>query len=267
MTLEVVGVYALVAGAAFVAAAVNSIAGGGTFLTFPMLTGPARLTDKIANMTSTVGLVPGSAAGVLAAMADFRRLPFGLVISYGVISTVGGVAGSILLRHTRDVTFSLVVPWLLLFATVLFGFSKMIARWAGAKHGQRSPGWTLAFGLIQFFIAIYGGYFGAGIGVLMLAGLSFTGLENIHQMNAMKVLLATIINTVASIVFVVGSFGASPENAIHWPIAGVMVVASIAGGFLGMGVARRIPPALLRAIVLIVGLSLSAIYFYRAYGA
>src|SRR5438094_1219832 len=115
--------YLLIAIAAFVAGAVNSIAGGGTFISFPTLTGVAGLTEKIANMTSTIGLWPGSAAGVLAAGPEFRRLPRPMVVAYGFISLIGGTIGSLLLLRTNDRTFQLVIPSLLAFATVAFGFS------------------------------------------------------------------------------------------------------------------------------------------------
>jgi uncharacterized membrane protein YfcA len=243
---------------AFVAAAMNSIAGGGTFLTFPSLVGFGRLTEKMANMTSTVGLWPGSAASVFAAKEDFKKLPPGMVILYSAISLVGGTIGSLLLLHTTDAKFDLVVPWLLAFATIVFAFSKPIARWAGRQHGNRSLKWTLFVGCIQLFVATYGGYFGAGIGVLMLAGLSFAGLDDIHQMNAMKVLLATLINGVAACIFL--------YRGINWPIAGAMILASIVGGFLGMVVARRVKTSQLRLVILTIGIVLTCYYFVRAYG-
>src|SRR3954471_19931498 len=222
--------------AAFVAGAINSIAGGGTFLSFPVLTGVAALSEKVANMTSTIGLWPGSAASVFAAKADFRRIPRGMLLAYGGISLAGGTLGAVLLLTTPVQTFKLVIPWLLAFATAVFAFSKPIARWAGRQHGHRTAGWTIFVGFVQLLVAIYGGYFGAGIGVLMLAGLSFAGLDDIHQMNALKVLLATLINGVAAIIFLVGSIGeaATSDSRIDWPIAGAMAAASIVGGFLGM---------------------------------
>ena len=256
----------IIAIAAFVAGAVNSIAGGGTFISFPALTGAAGLSEKIANMTSTIGLWPGSAAGVVAAGPEFKRLPRGIVIAYGVISLIGGVIGSVLLLKTNDRTFRLVIPWLLAFATIVFGFSKPIARWAGHQHGKRTPGWTLFVMVMQFAVAVYGGYFGAGIGVLMLAGLSFAGLDDIHQMNALKVLLATVINGSAVVVFMVAARGSSPADALNWPLALAMVPASIIGGFFGMRVARAIRQEQLRAVVLVVGIVLTGVYFYRAYG-
>src|SRR6185503_6937172 len=151
-----------------------------------------HLSEKLANITSTLGLWPGSAASVVAARKEFKRLPHGMVIGYSAICVVGGALGSLLLLYTSTNAFKLVIPWLLAFATGVFAASKPIARWAGRHHGSgHSTGWTIFIGFVQFAVALYGGYFGAGIGVLTLAGLAFTGLEDIHQMNAMKVLLAT----------------------------------------------------------------------------
>ena len=251
---------------AALAGAINSVAGGGTFLTFPALTGLARLTEKAANMTSTVGLWPGSAASIAAARAEFRAIPRSMLLAFGVMSLLGGAAGSLLLIFTSDQTFRLAIPWLLLFATVIFAFSKPIARWAGRKHGERSRKWTLLVAAVQLVVAIYGGYFGAGIGVLMLAGLSFAGLDSIHQMNALKVLLATLINGVAVIIFIIASaMSASASDRIHWPLAAGMVIASIAGGFTGMHFSRKVPQNTLRLLILIIGSLLTAAYFYKVY--
>lgn len=248
----------LIALAAFVASAINSIAGGGTFLTFPALTGVAGLSEKVANMTSTIGLWPGSASGVYAARPEFRRVPRGMLVGYGIISLVGGTVGAVLLLKTSAQTFRLVIPWLLAFATVVFAFSKPIARWAGRKHGDRSLKWTLFVGAIQLAVAVYGGYFGAGIGVLMMAGLSFAGLDDVHQMNALKVLLATFINGISVVIFLFGP--------VNWPLAGVMAGVSVIGGFLGMAAARRIKPDQLRLAILGIGVILTTVYFVKAYG-
>ena len=221
----------IVALTAFIAGVVNAIAGGGTFLTFPALT-YFGLTQQVANVTSTIGLWPGSAASVAAAIKDFARIPRGQMITYSIISLLGGTAGALILINTSNKSFEHVIPWLLGFATVIFAFSKPIARWAGRQHGHRTIGWTLFVGFVQIFIAVYGGYFGAGIGVLMLAGLSFAGLDDIHQMNALKVLLSTLINGVAAIVFLF-------SHLVDWRIAGIMAAASILGGFFGMAVARK----------------------------
>lgn len=248
----------LVALTAFVASIINSVAGGGTFLTFPVLTGIAGLNQRVANMSSTIGLWPGSASSIAAARADLVRIPRGMMILFSIISLLGGGAGALLLRTTSEHSFELVIPWLLAFATAIFAFSKPIARWAGRGHGHRTVGWTALVACVQIFVAIYGGYFGAGIGVLMLAGLSFAGLDDIHQMNALKVLLATLINLVAAIIFLF-------SHEISWRYAGPMAAASIVGGFLGMSVARRIKPDRLRAVILMIGVALTGVYFAKNY--
>jgi uncharacterized membrane protein YfcA len=257
----------LITAVAFVAAAVNSIAGGGTFLTFPALVGVGGLSDKVANMTSTLGLWPGSAASIYAARKDIACVPRRMAVAYSLISLVGGTAGAVLLRYyTSTQTFRLVIPWLLAFATAVFAFSKPIARWAGRQHGHRTLGWTVFVGFVQLVVAVYGGYFGAGIGVLMLAGLSFAGLDDIHQMNGLKVLLATIINGVAAVIFLVGSLGAAAgADRVDWPIALSMALAGVVGGFLGMVAARRIKQEQLRAVILTIGVLLTAVYFVKNY--
>jgi uncharacterized membrane protein YfcA len=255
---------ALLAVASFVAASINAIAGGGTFITFPTLTGGLGLNDKVANMTSTIGLWPGSLSSIYPALSEFKRLPKGMLLLYSALSLAGGYAGAILLKTTSVHSFQLVVPWLLLLATVIFAFSKPIARWAGRGHGRehRSPGWTLLVGVIQLAVAVYGGYFGAGIGVLMLAGLSFVGLDNINQMNALKVFLATLINGVASVVFL---FSRQADARVDWKMAGIMAAVSVVGGFFGMAAARKLKQEYLRAVILLVGAGLTGFYFWKNY--
>jgi len=246
--------------AAFAAGLINAVAGGGTFLMFPSLTNFAGLDQKVANMTSTDGLWPGSAASVVAAWKDFARIPRGMLAAFSLISLVGGILGSLLLMAGSKKSFELAIPWLLAFATIIFGFSKPISRWAGRQHGHRTLGWTIIVGCIQFVIAIYGGYFGAGIGVLMLAGLAFAGLDDIHQMNALKVLLATIINGVAAVLFFF-------SRQVDWRYVLPMAIASTLGGFLGMVVARRIKQNQLRAVILLIGIVLTFYYFGKNYRA
>ena len=249
---------AIIVAVAFLAGMTNAIAGGGTFFTFPALTGIGKLSEQAANVTSTIGLWPGGAASVVGARTEFKRLPRGMTIAFTAISLIGGIAGAILLLKTPQRAFSLLVPWLLAFATVIFGFSKPIARWAGRHHGHRTIGWTIVVAAVQLIVAIYGGYFGAGIGILMLAGLSFAGLDDIHQMNAMKVLLQTVINGIASVIFLF-----SPM--VRWDLAMSMAVASAVGGFTGIAVARRMPQNVLRAVILSVGVVVTALYFAKNY--
>jgi uncharacterized membrane protein YfcA len=242
----------------FIAAMVNAVAGGGTFLTFPTLTGIAQLTEKAANMTSTIGIWPGAAASVVAAKQELRRLPRAMTIAFVLISLVGGVIGAVLLQKTSQHAFKLLVPWLLAFATVVFAFSRRIARWAGRAHGGHSAGWIIFVAWVQLLVAVYGGYFGAGIGILMLAGLSFAGLDDIHQMNGLKVLLQTVINGVASVIFLF-----SPD--VKWSLALPMAAVAIVGGFFGITLARRIPQTPLRMTILLIGIALTAAYFVKTY--
>ena len=166
----------LVLAAAFVAAAINSIAGGGTFLSFPTLTGVARLSEKVANMTSTIGLWPGSASSDRSGAEGVRRIRAGMLIGYGIISLIGGATGRCCsLQDEPARPSSCVIPWLLAFATVVFAFSKPIARWAGRQHGDRSLKWTLFVGGDAARRRDLRRLFGAGIGVLMLAGLRSRG--------------------------------------------------------------------------------------------
>jgi uncharacterized membrane protein YfcA len=250
--------YLIIPLVSFLAGFINAIAGGGTFFTFPALTGLGRLTEQAANVTSTIGIWPGAAASVYAARAEFKRLPRGMTIAFFVISLLGGTIGAVLLLVTPARTFSLLVPWLMAVATIIFGFSKPIARWAGRQHGHRTMGWTIVVAGVQLLIAIYGGYFGAGIGILMLAGLAFAGLDDIHQMNALKVLLQTSINAVASAIFLF-----SPM--LEWRFALPMAVMSAVGGFLGIAVARKMPQNTLRAVILVVGVAVTVLYFVKNY--
>lgn len=250
--------YLIIPAVSFLAGFINAIAGGGTFFTFPALTGLGKITEQAANVTSTIGIWPGAAASAYAARSDFKRLPRAMTIGFSIISVIGGVIGAILLLKTSARTFSLLIPWLLAFATVIFAFSKPIARWAGRQHGHRTIGWTIVVALIQLIVAIYGGYFGAGIGILMLASLAFAGLDDIHQMNAMKVLLQTSINAVACAIFVFSPL-------VDWRFAAPMAVASAIGGFVGISVARKMPQQTLRAVILVVGVLVTTLYFVKNY--
>ena len=243
---------------AFLAGAVNAVAGGGTFLAFPALTGIGQISEKLANIACTIGLWPGAAASVAAVRKELRRLPKSLVLAYVPVCLVGGAVGSLLLLHTRERTFHLAIPWLLLFATIVFAMGQRVARWAGREPGHRPTlRWTLLVGSIQFFVAVYGGYFGAGIGVLTLAGLSLVGLESLHQTNVLKVVLSTSMNLTAAIVFLFGD--------VPWRFAGPMAGASIVGGFVGMHAAQKLPPKVLRAVILAIAILLPAAYFWKVY--
>jgi uncharacterized membrane protein YfcA len=218
--------------AAFIAGAINSVAGGGTLLTFPALVW-IGLPSVVANATSTVAIWPGSLGGMVGYREDMRSLPSR---SYLLIipSTIGGIMGAVLLAITPTDVFDRLVPLLILFATVLFMLQEPVQRLirTPGKAHARSTSWLVGSLVFQFFVAVYGGYFGAGIGILMLAAFGILGYTDIHQMNGLKTLLAVFINGVAALYFMW-------KGLVVWPAAIIMMVASIVGGVWGAGFARR----------------------------
>lgn len=245
---------AMLSGSAFLAGGVNSVAGGGTLLTFPaleMLIGPAA-----ANATSTIALLPGSlagSAGYRRELAASRRIAVVMLAP----SLAGGLLGAWLVTESPR-AFARLVPWLILTAAILFLVQPLVARYLRRRRSEHTPG-TLGRGglmLVQFVIALYGGYFGAGIGILMLATLGFLGLSNIHRMNAVKTLLAAVINAAAAVMFVT-------SDLVHWRYAGLMAVAAIAGGYLGARLARRTPAAVVRGLIVLIGFGLALYYFLK----
>jgi uncharacterized membrane protein YfcA len=252
--------YLLLCLSAFGAGVINSIAGGGTLLTFPALVwglhGYSGSPDQIANQTSTVALVPGSVAGAWGYRRELEGAGHWLLLLLGP-SLVGGAVGSLLLTRFPE-AFVVVVPWLLLIAALLFLVQPNITRWLPVKGESTLPApWLcVAVGAFQFVVAVYGGYFGAGIGILMLSALGLMGLSDIHRMNAVKTVLAAVINGVSIIVFVI-------DGRIVWKFALPMAAASIAGGYTGARVGLRLPKLLVRWTVILLGLGLSAYYFWK----
>jgi uncharacterized membrane protein YfcA len=246
--------YALLCLSAFAAGAVNAVAGGGTLLTFPVLLSVVRPT--VANATSTVALMPGSAAGAW----GYRRELAGTgpwLWLLGGPSLLGGAVGSLLLWYLPEKVFDYLIPWLLLTASLLFLFQPALGRLVHeGQTGLPPPPVRLAVAAFQFLVGVYGGYFGAGIGILMLTSLAFTGLGDIHRMNAVKTVLAAAINGVAVAVFVAGGI-------VDYGYGLGMAVAGVLGGYAGARLGRRLPRAAVRAFVVAVGLALSAYYFAR----
>ena len=240
----------LVFAAAFVAGAINSVAGGGTLVSVPTLVwlGVPAIT---ANATSTVGLWPGSLGSVWGyrreLMTADRRL-FALVVP----SFTGGLLGAILLELTPSAVFDRILPFLILFATVLFMAQEPLQRRFNltALHEARSHwlSWTMIF---QFLVGVYGGYFGAGIGILMLAALSLMGHTDIHQMNGVKNLLAVCVNGIAAV------YLAFFSDLVVWQDSLTMAAGANAGGILGAGVARRLGRTAVRRIVITIGLAMT----------
>lgn len=246
-------------GAAAAAGGVNAVAGGGTLITFPtlLLLGTPAV---IANATNTLAIVVGTSGGV----AGYRRqlgAVRGWLVWFVPASLLGGIVGAVLLTFSREKVFSHLVPFLLLFATVIFVAQGAFRRLAGAPGNpgarpHRRRLWAAA--VFQFFVAVYGGYFGAGIGILMLASLGFIGLTDIHEMNALKTVLGSMIKLVAAIYFIA-------SGLIAWPEAGVMIVGAVTGYYLAAKYAQRIPQRTVRQIIAAVGFVITAVIFYREF--
>ncbi|HXG95128.1 MAG TPA: sulfite exporter TauE/SafE family protein [Blastocatellia bacterium] len=263
----------VISAAAFGGGMMNSVAGGGTLLTFPALIWMG-IDPKVANVTSTVALWPGS----LGAMFGFRRELAGSrrwMIVLGPASVLGGLVGAILLLQTPSRTFAAIVPYLILFATLLFAAGEPLTRMLRRKriessqHGPIQSGdaeqiaapdstsWAGA-ATLQFFSSVYGGYFGAGNGIIMLAGMTLFGLTDIHQMNGLKNFFAVCINVIASAYFILS--GALNDS---WAIALVMTVSAIAGGYVGAGLARRSGRRAVRRAVVVIGIAMALSLFLR----
>ena len=238
---------------------INAVAGGGTLVTFPVLlwfgTSPI-----CANATSTTALVIGTAGSIFGfqkQLPGIRRWLGRLV----PVSILGGWLGSLLLTRSGDRLFASLVPYLILFATLLFLLQEVIRKWLGppgptSTHHHKPAPW-LAVGF-QFAVALYGGYFGAGIGILMLASLGLIGLTDIHQMNALKNVLGSLINLVAAAWFVA-------SGLVEWNKAGVMTVGALTGYYLGASLSQRIPRPMVRRSVTAIGFAISAIMFYHQF--
>jgi uncharacterized membrane protein YfcA len=240
-------------GAAFLAGAINSVAGGGTLLTFPTLIW-LGLSSVTANATSTVAMWPGLVGSMWGYRRELRSTEPRMLALVGP-SLVGGIAGALLLRWTPPAIFDSLVPFLILFATLLFMAQETVQRWLKTPHpGERR---SLAGAMLfQLMVALYGGYFGAGIGILMLAALSILGLKDIHQMNGLKVFFALCINGVAALYFVCA-------NMVYWPDVFLMAVGAVAGGWGGAGIARRLGSAAVRRIVIAVGFGMALSLFVK----
>jgi uncharacterized membrane protein YfcA len=248
--------------------AVNAVAGGGTLLTFPALIMVGQ-PAIIANATNTVALWPGALSsfwGYRTELGYHRRE----VLFLSIPSFLGGVLGAWLLINTDESTFDILVPYLILLATGLFIVQEPLARWqrqradpsgeggqagaeaaAGTAFGQAATPlrWTMVL-LSQFLIGVYGGYFGAGIGILMLAAYGILGFSNIHQANAIKNLNSLFINGIAAALFV-------HKGLVVWPIALLMAIGAIVGGYAGAGTARRLGQKNVRRLVIFIGLALA----------
>jgi uncharacterized membrane protein YfcA len=258
--------------AATLAGALNAVAGGGSFILFPTLlfTGvppvPANATNTVALWT---GL--GFSGGAFRRHLNVERR---LLISLVSVSVFGGVVGAMLLLRTPAHTFLRILPWLMLSATLLFIFGGKLTRPSAAPAIHDSPTHdsrtndlaargvsakaVLAASCLQLLVAIYGGYFGGGMGFVILAMLTALGMADIHQMNALKVVLSTATNGIAVVVFIV-------KHAVYWPQAAVMICGAALGGYFGAHYSLRLQPARVRWFVIAVGASMTVYFFVRGH--
>lgn len=237
--------------------AINAVAGGGSFVAFPALlfTGVAPIP---ANATNTLALwvgVTASGGAYRNRLSISRRVMIPLIVT----SVLGGLAGALLLIKTPGQTFLKVLPWLLLGATLLFAFGKHLTGRISASISHDASTAALAGAAIfELAVAVYGGYFGGGIGIMNLAMLAALGMTDIHAMNALKVVLGGVINGVATVTFVI-------SGAIVWPQAIVMILGAILGGYFAAHYAQKLPQAWIRNFVILVGTGMTVYFFYKAY--
>jgi uncharacterized membrane protein YfcA len=245
--------------AGIAAGAINSVAGGGTLVSFPSLVAFGE-PEIVSNATNTAAMWPGSLSSAFGYLKD-TPVQRGLLIMLAIPSLAGGLLGAVILVITPAETFKRVIPFLVLFATLLLASRDIISRRLRNDPATKEHVTTLGriWGvLFQLFVATYGGYFGAGIGILMLGSFSIMGLRNIHEMNAIKTPLATIINVTAFFFFAL-------KGLVAWPLAILMAVGAIVGGYVGARSAKRVNPRLVHYVVVAIGLLVSGWFFLKSF--
>jgi uncharacterized membrane protein YfcA len=246
-------------GAGFVAGVMNAVAGGGTLVTFPALL-LSGLGSVVANATSTVALLPAALSSAYGYRKNISPVARWLRV-FAPVSLAGGLLGGYLLVATPSETFDALVPFLILFATTLFMAHRWFNRFSAGHIRSGVPpsrAWITGAAVFQFAVAVYGGYFGAGIGILMLASLGMLGFDDVHEMNTLKVMQGFLINVVAALYFII-------SGLVDWPDAGIMIVGTVVGGYAGARFAQRIPQSRVRVLITAIGLIISAVMFYRQF--
>jgi len=245
--------------AGMLASALNSVAGGGSFISFPALL-VLGIPPVNANTTNTVALWPGSIASVGAYRREFES-NWQTLVPLLLVSLLGGIAGAMLLLNTPQATFARLLPFLLAMATLLLAFSRRITRVVRERKmgSSMSPRTANALVLmLQFFIGVYGGFFGGGIGIMMLAIMSLQGMDNLHAMNGVKTLLAVVINGLAVLIFVMA-------GTVYWPECLVLLGGAVVGGYGGAYLAQRFDSEQVRKFIIGVGILMTVYFFVRTY--
>jgi len=241
----------LISAAAFFAGGLNAMAGGGSFLTFPALIF-IGIPPIAANATSGVAVFPGYLSGAYGFRNELQAFDRKELVGLVLLAIIGGVLGALLLLVTSPELFSFVVPWLLLFATLLFAFDKQIRKWAFADRPM-SKGAKISASLA---VSTYGGYFNGGLGIVLLALFSSLGYRDINLMNGLKNGLSFILSAASVVTF-------SIAGIVHWKEAGIMMIFAIIGGYVGALIARKLPTNLIRLLVIAVGLIMTVVFFAR----
>jgi len=244
--------------AAFLAGVLNAVAGGGSFLLFP-----AMLSMKIlpiqANATNSVALWPGQLTSVAAYREDIRK-NLRLAIPMGLAGLIGGTVGAVVLLSTPQMTFLHLVPWLLLVAASIFALSGPVSRWLARRRGSivgaTHPPRRVVIFFSTIFVCFYIGYFGAGAGFLLITLLSVFGYQDLNEINALKVVSTTLANGIAVIIFIV-------EGQVVWRYCLLAMVTCAVGGYASARLARMVPQSFLRGLVVVIGLSMAAWFFWR----
>jgi len=241
--------------AAFGAGVLNTIAGGGTFLTFPALVF-VGVPPIVANATSAVAVLPGYLGGAIGFRAELSAFNRARLVRLGAITLAGGSVGSGLLLVSSNDAFSAVVPFLLLAATLAFLFGDRVRAWAAARARGVTPEGALGL----FAVSIYGGYFNGGLGIILLALFALWGMRDIHRMNGLKTGLSFALSLISVAIFAFAGL-------VMWPQAVLMMVAASAGGYAGAPVARALPQPVIRGIIAVIGFGMSAVFFWRLVAA
>lgn len=243
--------------ASIASATINSVAGGGSFLVFPILIF-VGIPPTTASITNKFSMFTGTVASLIGYWSEVKRnLPIARV--FCSIALIGSLGGSILLLFTSNEAFGALVPWLLLSATLLFAFGKRITRWLTRKcNGKSSASITgkLAGWFGQLIIGIYGGFFGAGKGIMLVALYELMGIKNIHEINGIKMAVSVAINTISVITFLIA-------GVIFWPAAIIMMIGAVIGGYFGAHYAKKLPQQWIRHFIVFYGLAASSYFFFQ----